>query len=110
MKISPKIFIKKKKSIDLANEPLSLIVTAKDGIPVLTFPPQVVDSLRRTISRLNLKKSLPAQLSMVAALRQEGVTYLSRAFAAILANDFSTSVCAVELNWWWMLSIILRAA
>jgi Mrp family chromosome partitioning ATPase len=29
------------------------------------------------------------------------VTYLSRALALTMANDLDTSVCAVELNWWW---------
>ena len=38
---------------------------------------------------------------MVAALRGEGVTYSAHALATLLANDFSTRVCLVDLNWWW---------
>lgn len=72
-----------------------------DDLPGLVLPIAVVEVLRRTISRLILKGNLPAELSLVSALRQEGVTYISRALAAIIANDLDARVCAVELNWWW---------
>ena len=80
---------------------LSLEMSLEDGTPLMMFPADVIESLRHAISRLVSKKTLPARLSLVAALHQEGVTYLSRALALTLANDLDTPVCAVELNWWW---------
>jgi Mrp family chromosome partitioning ATPase len=71
-----------------------------DGNNTQTFPAEVIDALRLAVSRLISKKTLPPRLSLVSALRQEGVTYICRALATILANDLNTSVCAVELNWW----------
>lgn len=65
------------------------------------FPLTVVDQMRRFTSRLSRKESIPSRLSFVAALRQEGVTYVSQAFATTLACDLETSVCIVDLNWWW---------
>jgi Mrp family chromosome partitioning ATPase len=79
---------------------LSLTFQTLDGDNTQTFPAEVIEALRLAISRLISKKTLPPRLSLVSALRQEGVTYLSRALATILANDLNTSVCAVELNWW----------
>ena len=71
-----------------------------DGQNLQTFPAEVIDALRLAVSRLISKKTLPPRLALVSALRQEGVTYISRALATIIANDLDTSVCAVELNWW----------
>lgn len=79
---------------------LSLQIQTQDGKNEIVFPAEVVESLRKAISRLISKKSLPNRLSVVSALQQEGVTYLTRALALIIANDLNTSVCAVELNWW----------
>ena len=79
---------------------LSLALNAEDGTTLMTFPGEVVQSVRRTISRLITKKTLPARIALVSSLRQEGMTYLSRALATTLANDLDANVCAVELNWW----------
>lgn len=87
---------KPKSDLDL----LSLKLECADGTPLITFPAEVVDSLRRTLSRLVTRKILPARLSLIASLHQEGVTYLSRALALTMANDLDSTVCAVELNWW----------
>jgi Mrp family chromosome partitioning ATPase len=43
---------------------------------------------------------LPARISMIAALRDEGVTYTTLALATTLAYDLAVRVCVVELNWW----------
>ncbi len=69
--------------------------------PFITFPSEVVDGLRYFVARATRQTAFPARLSLVAALRQEGVTYLSRVLAAVLANDLQMRVCAVELNWLW---------
>ncbi len=78
-----------------------LVLPSPNGDAWIAFPFTVVDQMRRLISRLGRKESIPARLSFVAALRQEGVTYVSWAFATTLAYDLETSVCIVDLNWWW---------
>ena len=72
-----------------------------DGEDWVAFPWTVVDQMRRLISRMGRKEAPPSRLSFVAALRQEGVTYVSWAYATTLAYDVKTSVCIVDLNWWW---------
>jgi len=78
-----------------------LVLPSPAGETWTAFPLTVVDQMRRLISRLGRKESIPPRLSFVAALRQEGVTYVSCAFATTLAYDLETSVCIVDLNWWW---------
>jgi Mrp family chromosome partitioning ATPase len=78
-----------------------LLLFTQDGISFVKIPPELVNSIRYLVTRLIYKESLPSKISFVSSLRQEGVTYISRAFAAILANDFDVSVCLVELNWEW---------
>jgi Mrp family chromosome partitioning ATPase len=79
----------------------ALVLSSPDGEAWASFPLTVVDQMRRFISRLSRKGAIPLRLAFVAALRQEGVTYVSQAFATTLAHDVETSVCIVDLNWWW---------
>jgi Mrp family chromosome partitioning ATPase len=60
-----------------------------------------MDALRYFVARVTRQQVFPARLALLAALRQEGVTYLSRGLALTLAHDLQARVCAVELNWWW---------
>ncbi len=78
-----------------------LVLSSPEGEAWAAFPLTVIDQMRRLISRLGRKESIPPRLSFVAALRQEGVTYVSSAFATTLAYDVEASVCLVDLNWWW---------
>jgi Mrp family chromosome partitioning ATPase len=78
-----------------------LDVPSITGDPVLQISGEVIKNLRHLVIRISKDKVFPERLSLVAALRGEGVTFLSRALAATLANDFPVMVCAVELNWWW---------
>ncbi len=79
----------------------SLILSTEDGTHLLTFPADVVDPLRHLVARVTKNAVFPKRFALIAALRQEGVTYLSRALAVTLANDIEANICAVELNWWW---------
>jgi Mrp family chromosome partitioning ATPase len=80
-------------------QPLTL--TSEDGESWIEFREQVVDAVRQTITRLMRTDPFPDRLVITSAVRQEGVTYLSRAIGTILAKDMSRTVCVVELNWWW---------
>lgn len=61
--------------------------------------PAVSSTLRATIGRLHLHNELPACLGVVSAIRGEGVTMISRSLALVLANDWRSTVCVVDLNW-----------
>lgn len=78
-----------------------LFVPGPDGEVLYTVSAETVTRLRHMLTRLNRSGTMTPRLALVAALRQEGVTYLSRAIAAVLANDLKRRVCVVELNWWW---------
>ncbi len=84
----------------------SLILSAQDGTPIVTFPAEVVDPLRQMSARVSRNQAFPKRLALMASLREEGVTYLSQALATTLANDMEVSVCLVELNWWWPSDIL----
>lgn len=70
------------------------------GMLLFEFPTEIIDSMRQLINRVAKTGSFPEQLALTSALREEGVTYVSRALGATLANDLEAKVCVVELNWW----------
>jgi len=78
----------------------ALTLRTADGAPLYTFPGPVINSMRHLETTLMYKGALPARIAMVAALRQEGVTYTTLALATTLAYDLAVRVCVVELNWW----------
>lgn len=78
----------------------ALTLRTADGAPLYTFPGAVINSMRHLETTLMYKGALPARIAMVAALRQEGVTYTTMALATTLAYDLDVRVCVVELNWW----------
>jgi hypothetical protein len=91
-------FRKRKKPTSGVDSTLTL--RTADGAPLYTFPSDVVESMRHLETTLLYKGDLPARISMVAALREEGVTYTTMALATTLAYDLAVRVCVVELNWW----------
>jgi Mrp family chromosome partitioning ATPase len=91
--------LRKKKQLPVQMTSALTLRTA-DGAPLYTFPPDVVDSMRHMETSLLYQNALPARISMIAALRDEGVTYTTLALATTLAYDLAVRVCVVELNWW----------
>ena len=58
---------------------LSLALNAEDGTTLMTFPGEVVESVRRTISRLITKKTLPARIALVSSLgKKESLIFPGR--------------------------------
>lgn len=90
---------KSKKQNPELTSPLTLAVENENVS--LIFPPEIVDSMRYMTTRLMYKGNFPQRLALASPLRQEGVTYISRALATTLAHDFSLDICVVEMNWWW---------
>lgn len=89
---------KKQQAPNLVGAPL--VLNASSGQPLYTFAPEVVTSVRHMVTGLSCNGGIPATLATLAALREEGTTYISLALAAVIAHDTAASVCAVELNWW----------
>lgn len=65
------------------------------------FPNSVIQAHRHMVTRLMRDQSITGRVSMVSALRGEGVTFSSLAMASTLSNDFAQRVCYVDMNWWW---------
>ncbi len=78
----------------------ALTLRTADGAPLYTFPGSVITSMRHMETRLLYNDALPARISVVSALRQEGVTYTTLALATTLAYDLAARICVVDLNWW----------
>jgi Mrp family chromosome partitioning ATPase len=85
---------------NLVETPAAEIKSA-GGETWLTVSGESARPLRAMVTRLIQRGEMPARLSLVAALSEEGVSYITLALAAVIAHDLAVSVCAVELNWWW---------
>lgn len=79
----------------------ALTLSAEGGAPFITFSPGVVEEIRYLLGRMSRQGVLPNRLALTSVLRQEGVTYISRALGTVMANDLPVNVCIVETNWWW---------
>ena len=90
----------KKNKSDEELQSLPLVLTDADEKPLVTLPSDVVVDLRQMVTRIGREENLPKRLAVVSALRQEGVSFISRGLAMIMAHDLSVAVCLVELNWW----------
>lgn len=84
----------------LAETSSSLALYSAAGKLIGDFSGETVASIRRMLTNLMYQATMPQSIANVAALRGEGVTYITLAMAATLASDVSANVCAVELNWW----------
>ncbi len=90
---------KEKQAKNKAVEVPPLDVKAADGTLLTSFPDTVIVPLRHMVSRLMQANTWPAHVSVIAALREEGVTYTATAIAATIASDWDKTVAVVELNW-----------
>lgn len=92
--------MRKKNRPEPVTEDMSIILKDSDDKTLLTIPENVIVDLRRMVTRIDRVDRLPPRLAVISALPGEGVTYISRALAATIANDLGRKVCIVELNWW----------
>jgi Mrp family chromosome partitioning ATPase len=65
-------------------------------------PVEITRALRYALARLQTseKGEVQSRIAVTSALSGEGVTFVARSLAALLANDLQRSVCVVDLNWW----------
>jgi Mrp family chromosome partitioning ATPase len=78
-----------------------LALLNKDGEIVQVASRAVTSSLRSMVTRTRLTDGggFPDLLGLTSALSGEGVTFLCRSLAVVLANDAGRRVCIVDLNW-----------
>jgi Mrp family chromosome partitioning ATPase len=88
---------RKDKAAPAGEAPLEL--TMIDGAPLVSFPAPIIAPLRHMLSRLTQENQLPASVSIMAALHEEGVTYTTTAIGATLAHDVNQRIGVIELNW-----------
>jgi len=79
-----------------------LVIYQRDGALLHAAPADVANSLRLFLSRLwqTGEVGFPATMAVTSALAGEGVTFIARSVAAIIAHDLNRSVCVLETNWW----------
>jgi Mrp family chromosome partitioning ATPase len=80
---------------------VAIQLTAQRSEAVYHLPHELVHSLRHMVTKLNRSHKVPTNLSIVSALRQEGVSFVAQSLATIMAHDLSQRICLVDLNWWW---------
>ncbi|MFZ0547769.1 MAG: hypothetical protein WAM60_20140, partial [Candidatus Promineifilaceae bacterium] len=69
----------------VSEETQGLLLTGPDDEVWMTFPEEVVEAVRKMISRVMRNEGFPKSLVLLSAVRQEGVTFLSRAMGTVLA-------------------------
>jgi Mrp family chromosome partitioning ATPase len=78
-----------------------LAILRPDGTRVHMTPSRVAAALRYFLARVQLHDAdgLPPRLALTSALIGEGVTYVTRSIASVVAYDTGASVVVVDLNW-----------
>ena len=78
-----------------------LAILDDDGKPIHITPSRVAMSLRYFLARVELHSAdgLPSRLALTSALAGEGVTFVTRSLASVIAYDTESSVVVVDANW-----------
>jgi Mrp family chromosome partitioning ATPase len=78
-----------------------LAILDRDNNLIHMTPSRVASAMRYFHARVQLHgtEGLPARLALTSALAGEGVTYVARSLAAVVAYDTPASVAVVDLNW-----------
>jgi Mrp family chromosome partitioning ATPase len=72
----------------------------EDGTVLHMTPSVVAKALRYLLARVDLHEGgLPHRVALSSALKREGVSYVTRSLAAVLAYDTDRSVVVVDMNW-----------
>jgi Mrp family chromosome partitioning ATPase len=99
-----------KQSAELEEAPASeatdpgeaLELRTAEGDLVQVAPPAVTESLRYLVVRMRLSRGadLPERLGITSTVSGEGVSYVVRSLALVLAHDVGRRVCLLDVNWW----------
>jgi len=77
----------------------ALAILLEDGERVHMSASRVTSALRYFLARVQAGTGLPRRLAITSALHGEGVTYVTRTLAAIIAYDTDSTVASIDLNW-----------
>lgn len=96
---------KKKEKVQMPDQKMDVgeSLDLRDGTSrlLMRFDAGIVDNLRHMTTRLAANTGeIPSRIALVSSLPGEGVTYVSRALATVMAHDMSARVAYVDLNWW----------
>ena len=76
-----------------------IIVKSADGTALVRIPPQLRQQMQYLWTRLEVHDGdVPRSVGLTSQISGEGVSFISRALAAVLARHGRT--CLVEANWW----------
>jgi Mrp family chromosome partitioning ATPase len=78
------------------------ILSEEEGTrPLHITPSRVASALRYFLARVELHSTdgLPSRLALTSALAGEGVTFIARSLASVIAYDTESSVVVVDVNW-----------
>lgn len=76
-----------------------IVIRSTDGTALARVPQPVRQEMQYLWTRLEVHDGdVPRSVGITAQLSGEGVSFISRALAAVLARQGST--CLVEANWW----------
>ena len=93
------MFKQQKKATATMPTDLPLTIETANGALRRSFSGEQIGQLRRMITDLLVDQRLPTRIGFTAALRGEGVSFITLASAVTLAHDTGKHICAVELNW-----------
>lgn len=78
-----------------------LVIRTADGSDVARIPEPLRVCMQYLCTRLDLHEGgVPTSIAVTSAVSGEGVTFVSRALAAVLSEDVGRSVCLIDANWW----------
>ncbi len=90
-----------KRNKKIQDEVPGLTLSLNGGEVQINFKDEIIQGLRQLVTRVQQNGGFPKRLSVVSALRKEGVSYISQALATTMANDLDCQICLVDLNIWW---------
>ncbi|MET0326662.1 MAG: CpsD/CapB family tyrosine-protein kinase, partial [Ilumatobacteraceae bacterium] len=80
---------------------LAILSEEEGARPLHITPSRVASALRYFLARVELHSTdgLPSRLALTSALAGEGVTFVARSLASVIAYDTESSVVVVDVNW-----------
>lgn len=65
------------------------------------IPDELAEALRSIVNRSELRtgQPLPPSIAVTSALREEGVTTVSKALSTLIASELGRSVCWIDCSW-----------
>ena len=78
-----------------------LVIAGADGDVIARIPNETREQMQYVYSRLELHgDGLPFCVGITSSMAGEGVSFVSRALAAVLSEDVGRRVCLIRANWW----------